>query len=405
MDVVIKDLCDTFNQDECVTTKGVCSWTRTGGCRRTGTFKDPDNKGVVIGVVVGGVAVVVGVVVCVVVVVVKHKKAHGMVEVAMADASMLNTGFANNSAINKTVSVRMDGKDTVLELVEEVGHGSYATVWRAHPVLDDDDGSRKKEYAVKVIDGRNSVGATEAQKEAMMMEELDTHFVVAVYGCGHTDRSMAIAMEYMPLGSLQNVLQQDKLPSNGRVPMLLDIAKAMAYLHSIPIIHRDLKPGNVLVCSIHPTIHPMAKFVSFSFHSSSSTRRQKVEREWNASQHTTHRITDFGEARTVESMEASMTMTSGVGTPFFMAPEMATGTKHYTGAVDVYSFAIMAAQVLSGRLVYDSSDSFDTSYGLCIHCSFSHTQGKAQKHCVCDWFVFSLGSCSLSSIATHTQRL
>ena len=97
-----------------------------------------------------------------------------------------------------------------------------------------------------------------------------------------------------------------------------------------------------------------------------------------------------------------MTMTSGVGTPFFMAPEMATGTKHYTGAVDVYSFAIMAAQVLSGRLVYDSSDSFDTSYGLCFHWSFTYTQGKAQKHCVCDWFVFSLGSCSLSSIATHT---
>ena len=94
MDVVIKDLCDTFSQDKCVTTKSVCTWTRTGGCRRTGTFKDPDNKGVVIGVVVGGVAVVAGVVV---VVVVKHKKAHGMVEVAMGDAAMLNTGFANNS--------------------------------------------------------------------------------------------------------------------------------------------------------------------------------------------------------------------------------------------------------------------------------------------------------------------
>ena len=117
----------------------------------------------------------------------------------------------------------------------------------------------------------------------MMMEQLDTQFVVAVYGCGHTDRSMAIAMEYFALGSLQNVLQQDKLPSNGRVPMLLDIAKAMAYLHSIGIIHRDLKPGNVLVCSIDPLNHPMAKFVSFSF-LSSSTRRQNVEIEWNASQ-------------------------------------------------------------------------------------------------------------------------
>ena len=84
----------------------------------------------------------------------------------------------------------------------------------------------------------------------------------------------------------------------------------------------------------------------------------------NASQHTTHRISDFGEARTVESMEASMTMTSGVGTPFFMAPEMATGTKHYTGAVDVFSFGIMAAQVMVGRLVYDSSDAFETEFGL-----------------------------------------
>ena len=100
-----------------------------------------------------------------------------------------------------------------------------------------------------------------------------------------------------------------------------------------------------------------------------------------------------------------MTMTSGVGTPFFMAPEMATGTKHYTGAVDVYSFAIMAAQVLSGRLVYDSSDSFDTSYGLCIHLSFTHTHKAKPKSTVCDWFVFSLGSCSLSSIATHTHSV
>ena len=59
-----------------------------------------------------------------------------------------------------------------------------------------------------------------------------------------------------------------------------------------------------------------------------------------------------------------MTMTSGVGTPFFMAPEMATGTMHYTGAVDVFSFGIMAAQVMVGRLVYDSSDAFETEFGL-----------------------------------------
>ena len=59
-----------------------------------------------------------------------------------------------------------------------------------------------------------------------------------------------------------------------------------------------------------------------------------------------------------------MTMTSGVGTPFYMAPEMAKGLKHYTGAVDVYSFAIMAAQVMVGRLVYDTEVDFSTQYSL-----------------------------------------
>ena len=68
-----------------------------------------------------------------------------------------------------------------------------------------------------------------------------------------------------------------------------------------------------------------------------------------------------------------MTMTSGVGTPFFMAPEMATGTKHYTGAVDVFSFGIMAAQVMVGRLVYDSSDAFETEFGLLFSISLSFT--------------------------------
>ena len=62
-----------------------------------------------------------------------------------------------------------------------------------------------------------------------------------------------------------------------------------------------------------------------------------------------------------------MTMTSGVGTPFYMAPEMATGSKHYTGAVDVYSFAIMASQVMVGKLVFEVND-FATPY--CFSLSF-----------------------------------
>ena len=158
----------------------------------------------------------------------------------------------------RTVIIPINGIETSLLLdVDEIGRGRYGIVFHAESKKDD------SQYAVKVIQTTNMQEHDKVDKEVKVMEELDTQFVVAVYGSVRTDVALAIAMEYMPLGSLQNVLQQDKLPSNGRVPMLLDIAKAMTYIHSIPIIHRDLKPGNVLVCSLDTHVHPMCKFVFF----------------------------------------------------------------------------------------------------------------------------------------------
>ena len=64
-----------------------------------------------------------------------------------------------------------------------------------------------------------------------------------------------------------------------------------------------------------------------------------------------------------------MTMTTGVGTPFYMAPELLQGERHYTKAVDVYSYGVMSAQVFSGSLKYDDI-SFDNIYCLFSSSSF-----------------------------------
>ena len=75
------------------------------------------------------------------------------------------------------------------------------------------------------------------------------------------------------------------------------------------------------------------------------------------------RISDFGEARDVGNIEQTMTMTTGVGTPFYMAPELLQGQTHYTKAVDVYSYGVMSSQVYTGSLKYDGV-SFDNIYCL-----------------------------------------
>ena len=88
-----------------------------------------------------------------------------------------------------------------------------------------------------------------------------------------------------------------------------------------------------------------------------------------------------------------MTMTNGVGTPFYMAPEMATGSSHYTAAVDVYSFGIMAAQTMAGRLTYDSDVDFNTQYGLLFSPCFESKKNSFITFC--HLYTNSLCKCCL----------
>ena len=78
-------------------------------------------------------------------------------------------------------------------------------------------------------------------------------------------------------------------------------------------------------------------------------------------------------------METSLTMTSGVGSPFYVAPEIIMNDTHYTKAVDVFSFGIIAAQVMVGRLVYNAEE-FTTEYGLCSKVFFLHNQPNLSHH-------------------------
>ena len=347
---IIYNASSTIESDTEITITAICSNMDPTACSTTKTcmwFIKCFERSIIIPVIVvcsiavfACIAAAVFVLVCRIIK--KHKKSNGY--------SLMEEDLFKTKGGLTTVTVPIHGESKELQLTDEVGHGSFATVWK---VLAVDDQSV---FAVKILNNRNKDEFASAQKEADLLCQLDTQFVVAVYGCSCTDKSMAIAMEYFPLGSLQKVLQDETLEADAHLPMLLDTARAMEYLHSIAIIHRDLKPGNVLVCSLDPRERPMCKFVTFY----SILFVMLFQRVFGI---LFHRLSDFGEARAMESIEESMTMTSGVGTPFYMAPEMIKSSKHYTGAVDVYSFGIMAAQVMVGKLVYDAFD-FDTQFCL-----------------------------------------
>ena len=129
-----------------------------------------------------------------------------------------------------------------------------------------------------------------------------------------------IFLEYAECGSIRSKLvdfQANKpdpmwTPTK-RMISLLGVAYGMMQLHKNNVIHRDLKPDNVL---LDKNYHP--------------------------------KITDFGLSKfDNKSMEQSV---AGIGTPFYMAPEVMDG--FFTNSVDVYAFGIMAYEIITLRVPY-----------------------------------------------------
>ncbi|KAJ8525385.1 hypothetical protein ON010_g15729 [Phytophthora cinnamomi] len=135
---------------------------------------------------------------------------------------------------------------------------------------------------------------------------------------------MAVLMEYMPNGDLDMLLKQQHerqemypkefdwyqnssvLPAKAAIA--LDVLEAIVYLHSFPspIIHRDLKSKNVLLSASYE-----AKLSDFG-----------VSREW----------------------QVDMTMTAGIGTMAWIAPEVLRGER-YTEMADIYSFGVILSEL------------------------------------------------------------
>ncbi|KAE9005830.1 hypothetical protein PR001_g17357 [Phytophthora rubi] len=158
----------------------------------------------------------------------------------------------------------------------------------------------------------------EFAEEIELTASLDHPNIVGFVGVAwNTLNNLLMVLEYVPMGSLQTYLQKnaDLLSwARDKIHMAVGIARALEYLHghSPALIHRDLKSNNILL-----------------------TNRLEPK------------LIDFGVSRgTVE-----ITMTAGVGTPYWTAPEILEG-KRYTQQADIYSFGVVLSELDTGRIPY-----------------------------------------------------
>jgi serine/threonine protein kinase len=209
------------------------------------------------------------------------------------------------------------GGDVVVERV--LGEGRMARVYQA------EQQSLERKVAVKVLlprRARDRRTLTRFRRESLAMAACSHPGIVSVFSVGETSRGLPFfVMEYIEGETLeQRLRRKGKLPLREVARIVTAVADALTYAHGRGLVHRDVKPANVLL--------------------ERGTGRVL--------------LTDFGLAKAVKGVPRITTLTGTgeiMGTPEYLSPEQAERGE-VDARSDQYSLAVMAYEMLAGRLPF-----------------------------------------------------
>ncbi|RZC55001.1 hypothetical protein C5167_013865 [Papaver somniferum] len=225
------------------------------------------------------------------------------------------------------VKIPCDGTDVweidarLLTFENKVGSGSFGDLYKGIYCT--------QEVAIKVLKAERVSAEMQREfaQEVYIMRKVRHKNVVQFIGACTRPPSLCIVTEFMSGGSIYDFLHKQKgffkLPSVIRVA--IDVSKGMNYLHQNKIIHRDLKAANLLM------------------------DENKVVK-----------VADFGVARV---QAQSGVMTAETGTYRWMAPEVIEH-KPYDHKADIFSFAIVLWEMLTGKLPYEYLTPLQAAVGV-----------------------------------------
>ncbi len=209
------------------------------------------------------------------------------------------------------------------ELREELGRGGMGVVFRAWQT------SLQREVAVKLI-LRGTLASTDElarfQAEAEAAGRLQHPNIVPIYEVANHNGQCYFSMQLVEGVTLAERLAEGPLVSREAAQLIATVARAIHYAHTQGIVHRDLKPANILIDAAGQP-----------------------------------HVTDFGLAKQLGVGEDLTRSGAVLGTPAYMAPELASGDRGSIGpACDVYSLGTILYALLTGRPPFQGPSPVDT---------------------------------------------
>src|SRR4051812_5279581 len=217
----------------------------------------------------------------------------------------------------------LDGKYRIIRLIGEGGMGA---------VYEGENVRIRRRVAIKALHAATALNAEAVQRferEAQAAGRIGSDHILEVLDLGtlpNNDRFMV--MEFLdgePLSA--RIQRKTRLTPREVVPLARQVLAGLSAAHSAGIIHRDLKPDNIFIL------------------------REK------AGQADYIKIIDFGISKFQAMAGDVMNMTrtgTVMGTPYYMSPEQANGSREADARSDLYSVGVIMYEAVTGQVPFDA---------------------------------------------------
>jgi serine/threonine protein kinase len=177
------------------------------------------------------------------------------------------------------------------------------------------DERMQRHVAVKVVSSSHGDYIERFYREAEAISNLHHAHILPALDYGEQEPWHYLVMPYIEAGTLRERLQHGPLTLEDTGALLEEIASALQFAHDQGIIHRDIKPANILLRDTH-----------YAY------------------------LADFGLAKSLDGGDTITQTGNLMGTPEYMAPELAEGPA--TTSSDLYALGILIYEMVTGQVPF-----------------------------------------------------